>query len=169
MSQRTTKPTIILVRPAMTQISLRIRAVWSESSLIAYAFYSVWPIQRRINHRRTGWIYMLIWIFAGHTDVIVGFVVRCSYCTWSCIRIKGVVSREWNCFKPPPPPPPPSPLTAVYPTVHSKTVTVLQFFLVCASVVSYVAFVLSLCVPRFSFFWCLRRAVLRDCGISWVS
>ena len=40
MSQHTTKPAIRLVRPAKTQISLRIRAVWSESSLIACAFYS---------------------------------------------------------------------------------------------------------------------------------
>ena len=34
-----------------------------------------------------------------------------------------------------------------------------------ASVVSYVASMLSLFVPRLSFFWCLRRAVLRDHGI----
>ena len=34
MSQRTRKSTIRLVRPAKTQISLRIRAVWSESSLL---------------------------------------------------------------------------------------------------------------------------------------
>ena len=37
VSQRTTKPTR-LVRPAKTQISLRIRAVWSESLLIVFAF-----------------------------------------------------------------------------------------------------------------------------------
>ena len=30
--------------------------------------------------------------------------------------------------------------------------------------VSYVAFVLSLVVPYLSFFWCLGRAVLHDCG-----
>ena len=30
------------------------------------------------------------------------------------------------------------------------------------------AFVLSLFVPDLSFFWCLGKAVLRDCGISWV-
>ena len=49
MSQHTTKPTIRLVRPAKTQISLRIRAAWLESSLIAYAFYSLQAIQREIN------------------------------------------------------------------------------------------------------------------------
>ena len=44
----------------------------------------------------------------------------------------------------------------------------LVFFCLCASVVSYVAFVLSLFVPHLSFFWCLGRDVFRDCGISWV-
>ena len=40
---------------------------------------------------------------------------------------------------------------------------------VCASVVSYVVFVLSFFVPHLTFFWCLGKAVFRDCGISWVS
>ena len=31
------------------------------------------------------------------------------------------------------------------------------------------AFVLSLFVPHLSFVWCLWKAVLRDCGISWIS
>ena len=38
-SQRTTKSTIRLVRQAKTEINLRIRAVRSESSLIACSFY----------------------------------------------------------------------------------------------------------------------------------
>ena len=56
-SQRTTKPTISLVRPAKTQINLHIRTVWSESSLIAYALYSSQAIQREIykNSCYTGW------------------------------------------------------------------------------------------------------------------
>ena len=41
-----------------------------------------------------------------------------------------------------------------------------QFFF--ASVISYVTFVLSLFVPDLSFFWCLWKVVLHDCGISWV-
>ena len=49
LSQRTTKPTIRLTRSAKTRISLRIRAVWSESSLIACAFYSLKAIQRGMN------------------------------------------------------------------------------------------------------------------------
>ena len=76
MSQCMTKPAIWLVQPAKTQISLRIRAVWSESSLIACAFYSLQAIQRgtKENPCRTGWKYRLT--FAGHTGLIVGFVVH---------------------------------------------------------------------------------------------
>ena len=78
ISQRTTKPTIRLVRPAKTQISLRIRAVWSESSLIARAFYSRRAYSKGINENPcdTEWIYRLIWVFAGHTGLTVGVVVR---------------------------------------------------------------------------------------------
>ena len=56
-----------------------------------------------------------------------------------------------------------------FPTDRSKVVALLHFYFVCASVVSYVTFVLSLFVPRLSFFWCLGRAVHSECGISWVS
>ena len=45
----------------------------------------------------------------------------------------------------------------------SKAVLLLQFFFVCVTVVSYVACVLSLFVPNFSFLLCLGKAVLRDC------
>ena len=62
------------MRSAKTQISLRIRAVWSESSLIACTFYSRRAIQGGINENLcyTGWRYRLIWAFAGHTGLIVG-------------------------------------------------------------------------------------------------
>ena len=50
----------------------------------------------------------------------------------------------------------------------SKAVLLLPFF-VCASVVSYVVFVMSIFVPHLSFFWCLGWAVLRVCCISRVS
>ena len=82
-NQRTIKPTTILVRPAKTQINLRIRAVWSESSLIAFIFYSLRAIQRGINPCHTGSMCRLIWVFSGHTDLIVGFVVH-----WLISRIK---------------------------------------------------------------------------------
>ena len=78
VSQRTKNPTIRLVRPAKTQTSLRIHAVWSESSLIAWAFYSLRAIQRGKNknpgHKRM--TYKLICVFVGHADLIVDFVVR---------------------------------------------------------------------------------------------
>ena len=55
-------------------------------------------------------------------------------------------------------------------TDRSNAVFLLQFFYVYSvSVVSYVAFVLSLFVPHLFFFWCLGMAVLPDSGISWVS
>ena len=67
----------------------------------------------------------------------------------SCIRIKGEVNRIKLL---------PSQVVILY----------RSFFFVCTSVVSYVAFLLSLFVHHISFFWCLGRTVLRDCGISWV-
>ena len=77
LSQRMTKSTIGFVRPAKSQIRLRIRAVWSESSLIACAFNSFQAIQREIKENLcyTRWMYRLIWVFAGHTDLTVDFVV----------------------------------------------------------------------------------------------
>ena len=88
MSQRTTKPTIRHVRLAKTQISLRIRAVWSESSLMACAFYSPLAIQRGVNENpwHTGWMYRLIGIFAGRTSLIVGFVVRWLLYIFDCLQ-----------------------------------------------------------------------------------
>ena len=76
MRERTTKPTIRLVRPAKAQISLRIRAFWSL--LIACTFYSLQAIQRGINDNPCyiGWIYRLTWVFASHLGLIVGFVMR---------------------------------------------------------------------------------------------
>ena len=41
--------------------------------------------------------------------------------------------------------------------------------LLCASVVSVVAFILFLFVPHFSILWCLERAVLCDYGIFCIS
>ena len=80
--QKMTKLTVRLGRPAKTQISLRIRAVWSESSLNACAFDSLRAIQRGINENPcyTGWMYRLIWVFAGHAGFIVGFVKLCLEC-----------------------------------------------------------------------------------------
>ena len=67
-----------LARPAKTQIRQRIRAVWSESSLIACAFYNFRDNQRGMNENpcHTWWMYRLIWVFAGHTGLTVGFHLR---------------------------------------------------------------------------------------------
>ena len=55
------------------------------------------------------------------------------------------------------------------PIDRSKVFHLLQFILVCASAILYVAFVLSfLFVPHLFLFWSIRRAVLSDCGTSWV-
>ena len=51
-------------------------------------------------------------------------------------------------------------------TGFSKAVPLLQFFFVRVAVVSYVMFVLSLFVPHLSVFWCVEKAVFRDCDIS---
>ena len=53
-------------------------------------------------------------------------------------------------------------------TDRSKAVSLLQFFFVHASVVSYLTCLLALFVHQTSFLWCLGRAVLHDCGFSWV-
>ena len=68
ISQHTTNPTIRLMRPAKTQIRLRIRAVWSEHSLIACAFYFIQIIQRGMNVTpwRIGWMYRLIFLCWSH-------------------------------------------------------------------------------------------------------
>ena len=54
------------MRPAKTQISLCIRAVWSDSSLIACAFYILQATQKEINENpcHTEWMYMLIWVWS---------------------------------------------------------------------------------------------------------
>ena len=52
------------------------------------------------------------------------------------------------------------------PATRSKAVLLSQFFFVCASVVSYMAFVLSLFVSNLPCFLFVGKAVLRYCGIS---
>ena len=70
-SQRTTKPFIRLMRTARTQLI-------AEFSLIACALNCLRAIERGINghHCHTGWLYRLLWAFAGHTSLTVGFVLR---------------------------------------------------------------------------------------------
>ena len=100
LSQRMTKSTIRLVRPAKTQISLRIRAVWSESSLIVCAFYTFQAIQRGINKKpcHTRWMYRLIWVFAGHSGLIVSFVVRWHRCLFLWHVRTGKTDHSLRCW-----------------------------------------------------------------------
>ena len=74
---RRTEPTTRLVRPVKTQVSLCICTVWSVSLLIVCAFYSLQTIQRGINENPCyTWLkYRLIWVLAGHTGLIVSFVM----------------------------------------------------------------------------------------------
>ena len=53
-----------------------------------------------------------------------------------------------------------------FPTDHSNVTTLLlQFFFVCASVISYMTSVLSVFVPNLSFVLRFRKIVLRNCGL----
>ena len=65
-------------RPAKTQISLGIRPVWSESSMSAWrklrSLATHWAHSE--DSDQTGRMPMLIWVFAGRTVHIVGFVMR---------------------------------------------------------------------------------------------
>ena len=59
----------VAVRPAKTQISLSIRPVWSESSLCAQ-WVAKGPSFLHADSKdsdQTGWMAMLIWVFAGRT------------------------------------------------------------------------------------------------------
>ena len=50
-------------------------------------------------------------------------------------------------------------------TERSQVIPLLQFFFLCASVVSYAALILVLFVPHFFLCMCLWKAVLRYCAI----
>ena len=73
-----TKPTKWHVRPVKTQISLGICPVWSESSLSAWR--KLGSLATHCAHSEdsdhTGQMPRLIWLFAGHICLFVGFVVR---------------------------------------------------------------------------------------------
>ena len=65
------------VRPTKTQISLRIRAVWFESSLSAWKNFASFAIQNvpSEDSDQTARIRRLIWIFAGRTCPTVCFLM----------------------------------------------------------------------------------------------
>ena len=74
-----------VVRQAMTQISLGILSVWSESSLC-----DLWEAKDQNilqadseGSDQTGWMPRLIWVFAGRTGHFIGFVVLQLTSTYS--------------------------------------------------------------------------------------
>ena len=75
MSLCMTKPTKWHVRPALTEISLGIRPVWSESSLSAsrklWSLATQWAQSE--DSDQTGRMPRLIWVFAGRTCHFIGF------------------------------------------------------------------------------------------------
>ena len=92
------KPTMWPVHPAKTQISLGIRPVWSEYSLCAQWVAKDPSFLHAVSEDsdRTGRMPRLIWVFAGRTYHLVGFVMRrlkCSVKTlFSVIRSHAVCS-----------------------------------------------------------------------------
>ena len=77
MSHLMTKPTKWHVRPAKTQINLGIRPVWSESPLSAWR--KIGPLTTYWAHSedsdQTGRMPRQIWVIAGRTCHLVGFVI----------------------------------------------------------------------------------------------
>ena len=77
LSHSTTKPAKRPVRPAKTQISLCIHPAWS-----VFAVRSVSSFGPRFLHvdsedtDQTVWMSRLIWVFAGRTGYLEGFVAR---------------------------------------------------------------------------------------------
>ena len=78
LSRLMTKPINVAVRPAMTQISLGIRPVWSESSICAQ-----WVAKSQSflhadseDSDQTGRMPRLIWVFARRTCHFVRFIMR---------------------------------------------------------------------------------------------
>ena len=75
------------VRPTKSQISLRIRAVWSESSPSAWSNFTILAIQNAPSEDsdQTAQMRRLIWIFAGRTCPKIRFLTRlligiCTVC-----------------------------------------------------------------------------------------
>ena len=81
------------------QRRFRSSAQSDQSSLIAYAFYSLQAIQRAINDNpcHTGRMYRLVWAFAGHTGVIVAFVV-CGL-KYHCILLNNISLSKVMVYK----------------------------------------------------------------------
>ena len=75
-SRNVRKRTFWHVRPPKTQISLCIRAVWSESSMFAWIHPASLSVQNAPieDYDKTVWMHRLIWIFARRTCPMVRFL-----------------------------------------------------------------------------------------------
>ena len=85
LSRRMIKPTKLHVRPAKTQINLGIRPVWSESLLCAQ-WVTKDPIFLHADSEdsdQTGRMPRLIWVFAGHTVILLVLLWGGSICVFS--------------------------------------------------------------------------------------
>ena len=95
LSHHMTKPKQWPVHPARTQISLGTHPIWSESLLCPFWVAKV-PMLLHVGSKdsdQTGRMPRLIWVFAGHTDHFVGFVML-----WLSYVF---VLRGWLCLKKP--------------------------------------------------------------------
>ena len=85
MSRNVRKRTLLHVHPTKIQISLRMRAVWSESSLSAWRYFASLAIQKAPSEDsdQTAQMRSLIWNFAGRTCPKVCFLtLRSNFANW---------------------------------------------------------------------------------------
>ena len=91
----TTKPIKWHVRPAKTQISLRIRPVWSESSLSAWrnhgSLATHWAHSE--DSDQTGRMPRLIWVFVERTVILLALIISGA---WQSTLICRSQIWSWN-------------------------------------------------------------------------
>ena len=70
--------TMWYVRPAKPQISLRIRAVWSESLLVAWIFYECWATYRTSfgDSKLKGRLHRLVWVYTCQNVTLLEITCR---------------------------------------------------------------------------------------------
>ena len=80
MSRDIRFPTMWYVRPAKTQISLRIHAVCSEPLLVAWIFYACyatyWTLFGVSKLKRR--LHRLVWVYTCQNDTLLEITCRCS-------------------------------------------------------------------------------------------
>ena len=86
MGRNVRKHTFLHVRPTKTQISLRIRSAWSESSLSVWRNFASLVIQNAPSEDtdQTARMRRLIWIFSGRIYPKVSFLTLRLLCSLFC-------------------------------------------------------------------------------------